>query len=232
MDIGTSQGAGVIVSESSADPISILKDADFTLGNCAVIPYNPPVPAYAPLFPDDYLSQLYSRMKSAHILETTMCGMPSLGHNPIVTYLAGKPVFAAVEWDQGHISFRTLGFGFIVQWIGIPPPNDGPRSAFAAYAFFPEAWGQPEAEVLAMLGLARMFSTYSLRSVYSQRYAVNRLTARFTKRFGFKDIATIPELLLHKNGTGFEFTDCVASRLTRDDFSDYVAGQLSSIAAV
>jgi hypothetical protein len=214
------------------DSLDTLAAADFSLGNCQVIPYNPPVAATAHLFPDDYLSTLYSHMKSALILERTMCGMRDLSHNAITAYLASKPVFAAVEWSPDHSHFHTLGFGFIVNWVGIPYPAPGPRSAFAAYAMFPDSWGTPEAEVLAMLGLARMFHTYSLQSLYGQRYIRNALTARFMSRFGFKDIATLPDFLLHLNGNGVELSASVVSHLTLRDFTDYVALQLQSVESI
>lgn len=214
------------------DPIAALAADDFSIGNCQVLQYNPALPGTAHLFPDNYLSTLYARMKSSLILERTMCGMQNLSHDAICTYLSAKPVFAAVEWNPDRTQFQTLGFGFIVAWIGIAPPAPGPRSAFGAYSMFPESWGSPEAEVLAMLGLARMFHTFALQSVYGQRYIRNALTARFMQRFGFKDIATLPDFITHRNGNGIELGTCVVSHLTRRDFSDYVSRQLQSIGSV
>lgn len=212
-----------------SDPIDALAANDFSIGLCQVLQYNPPLAATAHLFPDDYLSILYTRMKDALILERTMCGMRDLSHNAITSYLATKPLFAAVEWSPDHTRFTTLGFGFIVNWIGVPYPAPGPRSAAAAYAMFPDSWGSPEAEVLAMLGLARMFHTYSLQSIYGQRYIRNALTARFMRKFGFVDIATLPDFLIHRNGNGEELAGCVVSHLTRRDFADYVSRQLASV---
>lgn len=213
------------------DPIAALAADDFSVGLCQVLPYNPPVPSTSHLFPDDYLSTLYSRMKSSLILDRTMCGMINLTHNAITAYLASKPIFAAVEWNPDHSRFQTLGFGFIVDWVGIRPPTPGPRSAFAAYAMFTNSWGTPEAEVLAMLGLARMFQTYALQSIYGQRYIRNALTARFMSRFGFKDIAVLPDFLLRQNGSGVELGGCVVSRLSRQDLCDYIVRQMSSVSA-
>jgi len=212
-----------------SDSIDALAAEDFSLGNCATIQYNPPLPGFAHLFPDDYLSTLYVRMKESLILARTMCGMRDLSHNAITSYLASKPIFAAVEWTPDRSRFTTLGFGFIVNWIGVPYPAPGPRSASAAYAMFPDSYGSPEAEILAMLGLARMFHTYSLQSIYGQRYIRNALTARFMARFGFKDIATLPDFLIHRNGNGEELTGCVVSHLTRQDFAGYVSRQLASV---
>ena len=208
------------------NPIISVAINNFELGNCQALQYNPALPGTAHLFPDDYLSQLYSRMKSALILERTMCGMADLSHNAIVTHLAGKPLFALVEWNPSHTQFQTLGFAWIVAWIGTPPLAPGPRSAFAAYAFFPDAWGSPEAEVLAMLGLSRMFHTYSLQSMYGQRYIRNALTARFMSRFGFKDIAVLPDFLMYRSCNGVRLGACVVSRLDHFDFSNYVTSQL------
>ena len=213
----------------TADPIDMLAAADFSGGLCQVLQYNPPLPGTAHLFPDDYLSTLYARMKSASILERTMCGMRELSANAIVPYLATKPVFAAVEWSPDHSKFTTLGFGFIINWIGIPYPAPGPRSAAGGYCMFPDAWGTPEAEILSMLGLARMFHTYSLQSLYGQRYIRNALTARFMGRFGFKDIAVLPDFITHRNGNGVELGACVVSHLTRQDFADYVSRQMASV---
>lgn len=217
-----------------ADPIAALAPGDFSLGRCQAIQYSPALPGTAHLFPDDYLSQLYARMKSESVLERTFCGMLGLSHDAIVSYLASKSLFALIEWDPDHTHFQTLGFAFIVAWIGVAPPTAGPRSAFAAYTLFPDAWGSPEAEVLSMLGLARIFHTYSLQSIYGQRYIRNALTARFMSRFGFNDIAVLPGFLTHRNGStgGVELGGCVVSRLDRRDFETYTAGQLGTIGAI
>src|SRR5579872_3089224 len=220
-----------VAQATAIDSISSLASTDFSLGNCQVLQYNPPLPGTAQLFPDNYLSALYSRMKASLTLERTMCGMLNLSHDAIVSYLASKPLFAAIEWDQYHTRFQTLGFGFIVAWIGPPPSTPGERSAMGGYSMFPESWGSPEAEVLAMLGIARMFHTYSLQSLYGQRYIRNALTARFMQRFGFKDLATLPDFMPHRNGNsnGPSLAPCVVSRLSRLDLNDYVARQMASI---
>jgi len=211
--------------------LAALNADDYTLGNLQCIPYNPPDAAYASIFPDNYLSALYSRMKSAGILSRTFCGMTYLTHDAILSYLATRPVFAAIQWAPDRRSFDTLGFGFIVTWNGVPPPAPGPRSAFAAYAMFPEAWGTPEAEMLGMLGLARMFYVYKLQDVFGQRYARNALTARFMARYGFRDIGTVPDFLLDKRDGALVMSDGVISRLTQPDFVRYVEGQYLSLCA-
>jgi RimJ/RimL family protein N-acetyltransferase len=215
------------------DSIADIAAVDFSLGNCQAIQYSPAVPATAHLFSDDYLSSIYAHLKSSLTLERTFCGMQNLSHDAIVSYLASKPVIALVEWNPDHTRFRTLRFSFIVAWIGVPPPAVGPRSAFGAYSLFPDAWGTPEAEVLAMLGLARIFHTYSLQSLYGQRYIKNALTAKFMRRFGFNDLVTLPDFILHRNdnGSSVDLGECVVSRLTRADFEKYAAEQLRSIAS-
>jgi hypothetical protein len=46
------------------------------------------------------------------------------------------------------------------------------------------------------------------------------------ERFGFKDIAVLPDFMSHQNGAGFELAGCVISRLSREDLNAYIEKNL------
>jgi len=237
--------------DPSVDILAALNADNYRLGNLQIVQYDPHNIHIARYLPDNFLSQLYLRMKADKILTRTFCGMQDLSHDAIVKYLSGHPLFMAVEWREdtynedtynegacnreSKLSPHLLGFGFIVTWIGVPPPNLGPRAAFGAYGFFRESWGQPEAEILGMLGLAKMFYQYKLSAIWGQRQAFNRLTAKFMARYGFRDIVSLPEFILYnQRGEGNHsepvLGSCEVSRLTRKDFTLYVEKMLATLA--
>jgi len=220
-------------SGTAVDVLQALADDDYRMGNLQAIPYNSLLRNDDhPLFEDNFLSTLYADSKAAGILPRTFCGMTNLSHDAIVSYLASKKVVALVEWGERDTiaegTFVIAGYAFVVAWVGVAPPELGPRSAFAAYAYLPEYWGLPAAETLGMLGLAHLFHVYKLQSIFGQRYADNALTARFMARYGSHDIGTIPGFILDKGERDGQrrLIDCVLSRLTREDFVSYVERRL------
>jgi hypothetical protein len=210
--------------DSPVDVLLALADDSYRLGQLQALPY---VRNRTDIFPHDLLPQLYSRSRSAHILSRVFCGMRDLSADAIIPYLASKPVTLLVRWDDSNARYDVLGYSFIVTWIGVPPPEPGPRSAFAAYGYFPESWGSPDITTLSMLGLAYMFHFYKLQSIGGQRHNANVLTARFMRQFGFRDLFTMPEYLLDRRADGaLEMADCTISRLTRAEFVEYVERRL------
>jgi RimJ/RimL family protein N-acetyltransferase len=97
---------------------------------------------------------------------------------------------------------------------------------FAGYVFFRSAWGTPEIEVLGMLGLAYLFSQFRLLAIHGQRYPQNGLTARFMRKYGSKDVGTIPHYMLRDG----KLESCTVSTLLQSDFESYVKRQLLSLA--
>ena len=212
------------MNDETVDVLAALEADEYHIGNLQALPYDRRRPD---LFPDNLLYTLYARAKSAHTLRTLFCGMSDLSSDAICSYLASKPVLLLVQWDDPREQFQIAGFAFIVTWVGVPPPAPEPRSAFAAYMFFPEWYGNPDAQTLAMLGMARWFKSYKLTSLFGTRYASNGLTARFMGQFGFRDIATLPGFLIDMQPNGkVEMADGIVSRLTREDFISYVEKRL------
>lgn len=218
-----------VLSALHADDYRLDLDLNSERVSLQVVPYEPLNPAYGPLVPHDFLSRSWIRLRDDRILRPLFCGLTNLSHDAIVAYLASKPLLIGGEWTGDSRQFRPLALGFIVTWIGVAPPQPGPRSAFAAYALFREAWGTEKGVWLGMLGLARMMRTWNLSAIYGQRYLHNRLTSRFMARYGFEDIGVVPEFLLEARAGQLRLTDCAISRLRRQDLVLYVETKLVSL---
>jgi hypothetical protein len=228
------------------DVLAALRDDNYRMGNCFVIPYTRTKPE---LFGNNFLYHLYSlclRSRPSRPLGTlpeTMCGMIDLSFDAIGSYLASKSVIimAIDEPDASTgLSFTIAGFSFITTWQGTPPVFNGgpqpagPRSAMAGYAFDRLYWGTPEIRVLAMLGLAYYFSEYRLCALHAQRYSDNAVSAKFLSQFGFTDQGVLPRFILQNSKSvkweEMELVDCTLSTLLREDFVKYVIEQLLTLA--
>lgn len=174
-------------------------------------------------FPESYLSLVYEKMKgdrfSNHrpdgkgILETIFFAMDT-SWDSVVSFLSNTPVVVMGEWkgdlfEPAGIIFRTAS---IAKGKGM----------MAGYVFFREYWGKPEAEVLAMMGIAFAFQEFGIQSLHGMRFSTNNLTSNFLKRFGFKDTGHHPRWEM-RNG---ELVGCTSSCLLIEDFEEYVEEQL------
>lgn len=230
------------MAESS---IQQLKSLDYRWGDCQAILYDR---FNEDLFPQPYLSSLYYRCRRSGraqngILAPLFCGMTDISHDAIVGYLMARPLIILGEWrsqptllrdnlimetDPQRRSFEPLGFCFPVSFQPHPLPYPtAPRSAFAAYAFFQSAWRTPQQQVLSHLGLAYLFAEFSLSAILGQRYSDNVLTARWLRQFGFRDVATVPQLIWNQ-ATGL-LEPCVVSILEREEFERTLGGVLSAV---
>src|SRR5437588_3452336 len=203
--------------------LNALKDDLYRIGDLQVLLYDK---ARVNIFPEGYLSKLYQlcklsgRRNKLGILPQLFCGMPDLSHDAITTYLASRPVLVFVIWSGE--SFFEAGFAFPTA-LPVAGNRVGPeRSLFVGYGMFKGVWGKPEAEILGMLGLAYFFLEYALGAVHSVRYCWNDLTARFVRRYGFRDVGTIPRYMLEDG----KLVPAVASSLLVEDFEFYVERKL------
>ena len=146
------------------------------------------------------------------------CGMLDLSCEGIVGYLHQRPVIVVGKWTSKN-DFRALGYCFpsVPVLRSRSSTKDNPRnSMFAGYTFFEEAWKTPEQTVLMYLGLAYLFGEFHLAAIHGVRYRENVLTARFCRKFGFRDLGTIPYYMVRESDG--ELVEGVASTLDRKDF--------------
>ncbi len=224
------------------DPIQYFADLDFKWGKCQAIRYEPG----SPIFRQPYLAHLYERTRMSGrskmgSLPMLFCGMTNLELDSICSYLSQRPVCVLGEWREhtwetapdpelvGKPYFHDLGFCF----PAIPPiqtestPDNPQNSVFAGYTIFQDAWGTPQQIVCSYLGLAWLFHAFQLIAIHGTRYADNHLTARFTKRFGFKEVGKIDHYMLREAGQ--PLVAAVVSTLTRSDFLDLTREMLNNL---
>jgi RimJ/RimL family protein N-acetyltransferase len=224
------------------DPIQFFADRDFAWGNVQAIKYDPTNPA----FPAPYLYHLYERTRLSGrsklgSLPMLFCGMTNLALDPICSYLSQRPICVVGEWrrhtfltapDPDSVDtpyFHELGYCFpAVNVIQTASTFDNPQnSVFAGYTLFGDVWGTPQQTICMYLGLAWLFHTFHLVAIHGTRYTDNHLTARFTHKFGFKDVGTIQHYMLKE--TGQPLVGAVVSTLTRSDFVDLTRRLLSNV---
>lgn len=215
------------MSESILD---VFREDGFRLGDVAVIEYDR---KRVDIYGTNYTHYLYKRSLESRptdpygTLPMTYCGFTDLSYDAICAYHANKsltcPIILLCVYESPTV-FTPLGYCFITEHIKTPNCN----SAFAAFSFFREAWGTPEQTVLGMLGLAYLFTHYDLTAIHGQRYADNRLAARFMSQYGAKDCGTVPHLLRTRKG-GLE--PCTVSSLLRTDFELYCAREILTLAS-
>jgi len=139
------------------------------------------------------------------------CGMRDLSLESVVGYLNSVKLVILGEWRPSAIAprFHPLGFCFLASLTEGKTASAG----FGAYAFFEEAWRTPQQTVLTFLGISYLIYEGNLASLHGIRYSDNKLTARWMAKFGFRDLATVPNSIL-RSATG-ELTESVVSTLSR-----------------
>ena len=206
--------------------LEAFREDQYRLGELQVRMYTPQT---RDQWPEDFIGQLYMKLKGDRygnrpngtgILEYLFCGMSDLSYPAIVGYIANRPLVVLGVWERDPEGdfFREAGFAFPVTLTGEAPD----RSGFFGYGIFREFWGNPMMEPLVMLGLAAIFSEFKLEAVHGLRYAQNDLTARYVRRYGFRDNGTIPAYMLRKG----KLVSAVSSTLMREDFERYVENAL------
>jgi len=206
--------------------LEAFKEDNYRLGELQVRMYTPQTRHE---WPEDFLGKLYMNLKGDRYsnrnpngtgtLDALFCGMADLSYAAIVAYLANRPLVLLGMWDGDDPShFIEAGFAFPVTLTGEAPE----RSGFFGYGIFREFWGNPLMEPLAMLGLAAVFSEFKLAYVHGLRYHTNDLTARFLKRYGFRDNGCIDGYMLRKG----KLVSAISSTLSRTDFEAYCENAL------
>jgi hypothetical protein len=207
--------------------VSILQafaEDGYRVGDYVALLYDP---ARVDVFGEEWIADAYRRLKGSPYsqkskanttLQYLFCGMGNLSFNAIVSYLSQLKIVVVGKWE-GDV-FISYGFAFIT--ITTRTPSDA--MAFIGYGFFKEAWGCPETELLTMLALCYFFKEFSLCAIHGVRYVENRSTARFMRRFGFKDDGIVPKYMLK----GDKLVSAVVSSCLREDFEHYVEEKLIS----
>lgn len=194
--------------------IQALKEDNYRANNLQAIPYDR---TKTELFKPGFLGDLYFQLKGSRfhktrpgngILDVLFCGMQDLSFDAIVAYLQSRPLSILGVWEGD--TFRAAGLHFIVTKTG----SGDECSCMAGYSFFREWWGTDEQESLTVLGIAQIFGELNVRTIHGLRYRENEFTARYMARFGFKDIATIPDQMLRRG----KLVPGVLSMLSRNDF--------------
>ena len=207
-------------------PDSILgafKSDNYRIGDAQAILYDKQRTA---IFPPGYIGSLYWRMQGEMysrrdgdgMLRMAFPGFSDLSWDAITLFLLQRPLVVMGVWNGD--TFETAGIGYPVITVG---HGETEKMCFAGYLFFREWWGTTEAEGLAMLGLCLMFKEWSLSAIHGTRFPENHLTARFMRRFGFRDIGTISKYML-SNG---KLVPAVVSTLTKEDFCAYLERAVS-----
>lgn len=209
------------------ETLAILKEVGYRWGSCQALRYDP---KKVDVFPEGYVTKLYKQCRGVgkhdNILPRLFCGMRHLDHDSITTYLLGRPLIIPVVWTSKN-QFVEAGIAFptvFMPGVGIDYPE---RSCMAGYGFFSQFWGNPDTEVLAMLGLAYIFVEFDLIAIHGVRYPNNELTARFMARFGFRETGRVPRY--QPNAIGTRLTDGVVSSLFIEDFATYVEKRLEAL---
>lgn len=229
---------------SIPDPIAHVASLDFRWGQLQAIRFDA---SKTDLFPEKYLIHLYdltrasgrSRLGSLPML---FCGMTDLSCEAIVAYLRTLPLIVLGEWrpyeepagDGSRVlstsfEFHPLGYCFLATLTSsrLSTDTDPHNFAFGAYTFFQEAWGSSRQLVLTYLGIAALFSMFRLRVLGGSRYTSNQLTARWMRRFGFRDLAELPSFLLD-SATG-DTVPATFSILERVTFARLLGGILAEL---
>jgi len=226
-----------------ADPITLLKDADYRWQDLQAIRYDP---SRTDLFPGpSFLTTLWERCKGAGdgrlgplgILPPLFCGVRDLSCENIISLLRRNPLFVLGEWRAVVLKTRSVGISMasleylppVFHPLGFCFPTGDPilaapdlqaanrNAIFAGYAFFDEAWRTRQQRVLTWLGIAALFGEFRAGAIHGVRFHDNHLTARWMRQYGFMDLGTVPQYLArHDSG---DLTAGVVSTLARARFS-------------
>jgi hypothetical protein len=195
-----------------------LKSENYRIGDFQAIRYT----CGQPPFQEGFLSALYFALGAGRRtefrrenLQMLFCGMTNLSHDAIVAYLSQQKLIVLGKWEGE--TFRTAGVCWPNIIVGVKE-----KSAFGAYGFLRWTWGTEDQDILSWIGIAALFCEFDLIQMFGQRYANNHLTARFMSKFGFRDLATIPRLMLR----GDKLESAVVSTLSREDFEDLLSRQI------
>jgi RimJ/RimL family protein N-acetyltransferase len=198
--------------------LDAFKDDSYRIGDAQAILYDRTRTA---IFPPGYIGQLYWKMQGSMysnrdgdgMLRMAFPGFSDFSWDAITLFLLQRPLVVMGIWNGDK--FEAAGIGYPVISVG---HGETEKMCFAGYLMFREWWGSVEAEGLAMLGLCLMFKEWNLSAIHGTRFPANHLTARFMRKFGFRDIGTIDKYMLC-NG---KLVPAVVSTLLREDFEQYL----------
>jgi len=205
--------------------INAFKEDAYRIGPAQAILYDR---SRLAIFPEGFVGSLYDSIKGSRFstrredsldtLTALFCGFTDLSWDSVTLFLLQRPLITVGVWDGDQ--YEVAGFGFPTDK---PVGQPGDRMIFGGYCIFSKWWGKPEAEALTMLGLCAMFGEWELKAIHGVRYPGNNLTARFMRKFGFKDMGQIDDYMLRNGKLG----PAIASSLKRETFEQYLERTLS-----
>ena len=191
--------------------LDTIREADYRIGNCAARRYD----RNSGEWPENYLAHLYDlclksgRRDPRSFIYSVFGGNPPSHFDSIVPFFASvRPIILGVYDGE---KFQEAGITFPIIFCGSAQAE---AAAFCGFGFFAWSLGSPELDTLSILGLAMLFQELKLVAIHGTRFIENTLAARFTERFGFRDIGTLPHYHL-KDG---KLVPTVISTLSREDF--------------
>lgn len=144
-----------------------------------MLPYSEKVTA---IFGDDFLVQLYRKLKEDDTLATIFPGMDLSHSNHLVSYLCKVHglVICCLKTASGKPD--PIGFGWLAE-------VDKVKGSFG-FGFFKHAWRRREHIDLSFSMLAYWFETANIQHLYGT--TLNPIANNYSKRFGFRHIGVMP----------------------------------------
>jgi len=142
------------------------------------------------LFPEDFLVQLYFRMKKDGSLRRTLPNVSKHSLANFIAYFYNKSILACVARPGGLA-------GFV--WVYDVEGAGKFKRASVGVCFFKEFWGQPVIYELGRMALDWIFKKLDLCMVLGTIASWNRASVRFGKAMGFEYCGTVPMFFLKED---------------------------------
>lgn len=183
----------------------------------------------------------------AYLSQRAVCVVGEWRRDPQIPYMDEAELFIAAgsgtvvnapaadsapDTDSSPERFHPLGYCFPSTQPTVSPRSltgQPSNSVFAGYILFSDCWGKPQQTVLMYLGLAWLFHTFSLAAMHGSRYPTNHLTARWTRKFGFRDCGLLPHSMTAGDDPAGPLVPAVLSTLLREDLEARLRAILSQI---
>lgn len=161
-------------------------------------------------FPEDFLVQLYCKLKHDGSLRRTLPDESVHSLTSFVSYFNGKTMLICYEKATPGKINPIAG----VVWLyDIHGPGKIKRASVGVF-FFKEFWGNKTIYDMGRLALRWMFKEAGLSVVLGTIAAWNRSSVRYGKLLGFKNCGVVPMFFLKDDSSA----DMVMVALKREDF--------------
>lgn len=172
----------------------------------ALVPY---LLAPDAIFPDEFLVNIYLRLKAERTLDVLFPGRNAPNIVEFIAYFKDKPVVVGMVCD-GEASWKIMGLG----WLWETEGPAGARKASCAYAFFREYWGKDEIRKVGRLALKYWFDECKVNIIFGAALKSNLRAQRFDREMGFRKEADLRRFFV-KNG---QLHDAVIVSMTQEEF--------------